>query len=86
MPRKSGLKRKKIEAGEPLFILEGKSSEPADNSAAGSFFEVGPERHRPPHGSSTYCVAAPSLQRQRRPSSTDPRRDVLVWLFSANYA
>jgi len=24
MPRKSGLKTKRIEAGEPLFILEGK--------------------------------------------------------------
>ena len=39
MPPRSGLKRKRIEAGEPLFILEGKSPEPADNSAAGSFLK-----------------------------------------------
>ena len=44
MPRKSGLKRKKIEAGDPPFIPEGKPPEPADNSAAGSLFEVRPER------------------------------------------
>jgi hypothetical protein len=69
MPPRSGLKRKKIEAGDPPFILEGKSPEPADNSAAGSFFEGGPERPgSSPHGSSTYCAAAPSLQRQRRRS------------------
>jgi hypothetical protein len=41
MPRKSGLKRKKIEAGDPPFIPEGKPPEPADNSAAGSFLKCG---------------------------------------------
>jgi hypothetical protein len=44
MPQKSGLKTKRIETGEPLFLSEGKPLEPADNSAAGSLFEVGPER------------------------------------------
>ena len=67
MPRKGGLKTKKIEAGEPLFISEGKRPEPADNSAAGSFFEVGLERPRSPYGWSQ-CAAPPSLQRQRRRS------------------
>jgi hypothetical protein len=41
MPRKRALKRKKIEAGEPPFIPEGEPPEPADNSAAGSFFKCG---------------------------------------------
>jgi hypothetical protein len=82
MPLRSGLKTKRIEAGEPLFISEGKRPEPADNSAAGSFFEVGLERPRSPHGWSTQCPAAPSLQHQRRHSSADTRRDALVRLFT----
>jgi len=41
MPRKSGLKTKRIEAGEPRFIPEGKPAEPADCSAAGSFLKMG---------------------------------------------
>jgi hypothetical protein len=41
MPLKSGLKTKRIEAGKPLFISEGKPPEPADSSTAGSFLKWG---------------------------------------------
>jgi hypothetical protein len=39
MRRKSGLKTKRIEAGEPRFLPEGKPAEPADYSTAGSFLK-----------------------------------------------
>jgi hypothetical protein len=50
MSRKIGLKTKRIKAGARPFISKGKPQNLPDNSAAGSLFEVGPERHRSPPG------------------------------------
>ena len=77
MPRKIGLKTKRIEAGEPPFIPEGKPPEPADNSAAGSFLKWVLSVLDPTAG-------APNARPRRACSvregalSADTRRDALV--------
>src|SRR6516162_6907914 len=84
MPPRSGLKRKRIEAGEPLFILEGKSPEPADNSAAGSFLKWVLSVLDP------LTAGAPNAPPRRACSVREsalrpiPGSMILVWRFSAN--